>query len=76
MKRVLPHEEGENRGELPSLWRLGPSCPPAPDHRSPIYHGGVTRTFSLFVLTHGLYAIPGISLLFFPGYWLGDQFRI
>jgi hypothetical protein len=48
-----------------------------PTIRSPIYiMAGVMRVpFSLFVLADGLYAIPGVSLLFFLGYWLGDQFK-
>src|SRR5258705_10643076 len=28
-----------------------------------------------FILADGIYAIPGVSLLFFLAWWFGDQFR-
>jgi membrane protein DedA with SNARE-associated domain len=79
MKRVLPEEKKvkiEENFHRYGVWvllfaRLLPTI------RAPIYiMAGVTRVpFSLFVLADGLYAIPGVSLLFFLGYWLGDQFK-
>lgn len=79
MKRVLPHDKKlkiEENFHRYGVWvllfaRLLPTI------RSPIYiMAGVMRVpFSLFVLADGLYAIPGVSLLFFLGYWLGDQFK-
>jgi membrane protein DedA with SNARE-associated domain len=79
MKRVLPSPKKvriEENFHRYGIWvllfaRLLPTI------RSPIYiMAGVVRVpFSLFVLADGLYAIPGVSLLFFLGYWLGDQFK-
>ena len=79
MKRVLPEKKKitiEENFHRYGIWvllfaRLLPTI------RAPIYlMAGVTRIpFSLFVLADGLYAIPGVSLLFFLGYWLGDQFK-
>jgi membrane protein DedA with SNARE-associated domain len=48
-----------------------------PTIRSPIFiMAGIMRlSFGRFVLADGLYALPGVSLLFFLAYWLGDQFR-
>jgi hypothetical protein len=31
--------------------------------------------FKRFVIADGLYAIPGVSLLFFLAFWFGDTFR-
>jgi membrane protein DedA with SNARE-associated domain len=47
-----------------------------PGIRSPIFiTAGIMRLpFTSFVLADGLYAIPGVSLLFFLGYWFTDQF--
>jgi membrane protein DedA with SNARE-associated domain len=47
-----------------------------PAIRSPIFiTAGMTRVpLSRFMLADGIYAIPGVSLLFFLGYWFGDQF--
>ncbi len=79
MKRVLPDDKKlriEENFHRYGVWvllfaRLLPTI------RSPIYiMAGVMRVpFSLFVMADGLYAIPGVSLLFFLGYWLGDQFK-
>jgi membrane protein DedA with SNARE-associated domain len=79
MKRVLPVDKKlkiEENFHRYGVWvllfaRLLPTI------RSPIYiMAGVMRVpFSLFVFADGLYAIPGVSLLFFLGYWLGDQFK-
>jgi membrane protein DedA with SNARE-associated domain len=48
-----------------------------PTIRSPIFiMAGVTRLPLIrFLLADGIYAIPGVSLLFFLAYMLGDQFR-
>jgi membrane protein DedA with SNARE-associated domain len=48
-----------------------------PTIRSPIFiTAGVMRvSFARFVIADGLYAIPGVSLLFFLAFWFGDQFR-
>jgi membrane protein DedA with SNARE-associated domain len=48
-----------------------------PTIRSPIYlmAGTMRLPFKRFVLADGIYAIPGVSLLFFLSVWLGDQFR-
>lgn len=48
-----------------------------PTIRSPIFiMAGVMRVpFTRFVMADGLYAIPGVSLLFFLAFWFGDQVR-
>jgi membrane protein DedA with SNARE-associated domain len=48
-----------------------------PTIRSPIFiMAGVTRLPLIrFLLADGIYAIPGVSLLFFLAFWFGDQFR-
>jgi membrane protein DedA with SNARE-associated domain len=48
-----------------------------PTIRSPIFiMAGIMRvSFLRFVVADGLYALPGVSLLFFLAYWFGDQFR-
>jgi membrane protein DedA with SNARE-associated domain len=48
-----------------------------PTIRSPIFiMAGIMRlSFTKFLLADGLYAIPGVSLLFFLAFWFGDQFR-
>jgi membrane protein DedA with SNARE-associated domain len=48
-----------------------------PTIRSPIFiMAGIMRvSFVRFVIADGLYALPGVSLLFFLAYWFGDQFR-
>jgi membrane protein DedA with SNARE-associated domain len=48
-----------------------------PAIRSPIFiMAGVLRLpFTRFVLADGIYALPGVSLLFFLSYWFGDQAR-
>jgi membrane protein DedA with SNARE-associated domain len=48
-----------------------------PTIRAPIFiTAGVMRvSFARFVLADGLYAIPGVSLLFGLAFWFGDQFR-
>jgi membrane protein DedA with SNARE-associated domain len=47
-----------------------------PAIRSPIFiTAGMTRVpLSRFMLADGIYAIPGVSLLFFLGFWFGNQF--
>jgi membrane protein DedA with SNARE-associated domain len=46
-----------------------------PGIRAPIFlTAGIIRLpMARFVLADGLYAVPGVSLLFFLGYWLGDS---
>src|SRR5437660_10833783 len=48
-----------------------------PAIRSPIFiMAGVMRlSFARFVLADGIYAIPGVSLLFMLAFWFGDQMR-
>jgi len=48
-----------------------------PTIRSPIFiTAGIMRLpFERFLLADGLYAIPGVSLLFFLAFWFGDTFR-
>ena len=48
-----------------------------PAIRSPIFiTAGIMRlSFAKFVIADGIYAIPGVSLLFFLSFWFGDQFR-
>jgi membrane protein DedA with SNARE-associated domain len=48
-----------------------------PTIRSPIFiMAGIMRvSFVRFVIADGLYALPGVSLLFFLAFWFGDQFR-
>jgi membrane protein DedA with SNARE-associated domain len=48
-----------------------------PAIRSPIFiMAGVMRISLIrFVIADGIYAIPGVSALFFLAYWFGDQFR-
>ena len=48
-----------------------------PTIRSPIFitAGSMRVPLTRFLLADGLYAIPGVSLLFFLAFWFGDQFR-
>jgi membrane protein DedA with SNARE-associated domain len=48
-----------------------------PAIRSPIFiMAGVMRLpLTRFLIADGIYAIPGVSLLFFLAFWFGDQFR-
>lgn len=48
-----------------------------PTIRAPIFiMAGIMRLpFTKFLLADGLYAIPGVSLLFTLAFWFGDQFR-
>jgi membrane protein DedA with SNARE-associated domain len=48
-----------------------------PAIRSPVFiTAGIMRlSFAKFVIADGIYAIPGVSLLFFLSFWFGDQFR-
>jgi membrane protein DedA with SNARE-associated domain len=47
-----------------------------PGIRSPIFiMAGVNRLpLAKFLIADGIYAIPGVTLLFFGGYWFTDQF--
>ena len=46
-----------------------------PGIRGPVFFtAGLTRlSMARFVLADGIYAIPGVSLLFFLGYWFGER---
>jgi membrane protein DedA with SNARE-associated domain len=48
-----------------------------PTIRSPIFiTAGIMRLpFKRFLMADGLYALPGVSLLFFLAFWFGDAFR-
>jgi membrane protein DedA with SNARE-associated domain len=48
-----------------------------PAIRSPIFvTAGVMRlSFAKFAIADGVYAIPGVGLLFFLSYWFGDKFK-
>lgn len=48
-----------------------------PAIRSPIFiTAGIMRlSFAKFVIADGIYALPGVSLLFFLSYWFGDSFK-
>ncbi|MCS6852689.1 MAG: DedA family protein [Gemmataceae bacterium] len=48
-----------------------------PAIRSPIFvTAGIMRLpLGRFLLADGIYALPGVSLLFFLAFWFGDQFR-
>jgi membrane protein DedA with SNARE-associated domain len=48
-----------------------------PGIRSPVFlTAGIMRlSWRRFLLADGIYAIPGVSLLFFLAYWFTDQFR-
>ena len=48
-----------------------------PGIRSPIFitAGIMKLPLRRFVLADGIYAIPGVSLLFFLAFWFGDQFK-
>jgi hypothetical protein len=48
-----------------------------PTIRSPIFimAGTMRISFARFVTADGIYAVPGVSLLFFLAYWFGDTFR-
>jgi membrane protein DedA with SNARE-associated domain len=48
-----------------------------PGIRSPIFltAGIMKLSWKRFLLADGIYAVPGVSLLFFLAYWFTDQFR-
>lgn len=48
-----------------------------PGIRSPIFimAGIMKLPLTRFIFADGIYAIPGVSLLFFLAWWFGDQFR-
>jgi membrane protein DedA with SNARE-associated domain len=79
MKRLVPPEKRQriednfhNYGVLVLLFaRFLPTI------RSPVFiTAGIMRlSFARFLVADGLYAIPGVSLLFFLAFWFGDQFR-
>jgi membrane protein DedA with SNARE-associated domain len=79
VKRLLPPEKRERiesnfhkYGVLTLLFaRFLPAI------RSPIFiTAGIMRlSFAKFVIADGIYAIPGVSLLFFLSFWFGDHFR-
>jgi membrane protein DedA with SNARE-associated domain len=79
MKRMLSHnrrqrieENFQKYGVLVLLFaRFLPAI------RSPIFiMAGITRvSFARFLLADGLYAIPGVTLLFTLAFWFGDRMR-
>jgi membrane protein DedA with SNARE-associated domain len=79
VKRLLPPQKREriegNFHQYGVLTLLFARFLPA--IRSPIFiTAGIMRlSFAKFVIADGIYAIPGVSLLFFLAYWFGDQFR-
>src|SRR5207244_5891942 len=79
VKRVLPPQKREriesNFHQYGVLTLLFARFLPA--IRSPIFiTAGIMRlSFAKFVIADGIYAIPGVSLLFSLAYWFGDQFR-
>lgn len=71
-KRMRIEQNFQNYGVLVLLFaRFLPAI------RSPIFiMAGVMRvSFQKFLLSDGLYAIPGVSLLFTLAFWFGNQFR-
>jgi membrane protein DedA with SNARE-associated domain len=79
IKRLLPPQKREqierNFHQYGVLTLLFARFLPA--IRSPIFiTAGIMRlSFAKFVTADGIYAIPGVSLLFFLSFWFGDQFR-
>jgi len=79
IKRLLPPEKREriesNFHQYGVLTLLFARFLPA--IRSPIFiTAGIMRlSFAKFVIADGIYAIPGVSLLFFLSFWFGDHFR-
>ncbi|MFN4261428.1 MAG: DedA family protein [Gemmataceae bacterium] len=78
MKRILPDEKRariEDNFRHYGIWVLL-FARVMPTIRSPIFiTAGVMRlSFAKFLLADGIYAIPGVSLLFFLAYWFGDTF--
>jgi membrane protein DedA with SNARE-associated domain len=77
--RLLPHQKRERIEE--NFHRYGVLvllfARFLPTIRAPIFiMAGVLRlSFARFLLADGLYALPGVSLLFFLAYWFGDQVR-
>jgi membrane protein DedA with SNARE-associated domain len=79
MRRVLPQERLERiqrnfqkHGVLILLFaRVLPGI------RSPIFltAGIMKLSWRRFLLADGIYALPGVSLLFFLAFWFTDQFR-
>ncbi len=79
MRRLLPQERFE-RIEL-NFQKYGVLillfARVLPGIRSPIFlTAGIMRlSLKRFLFADGIYAIPGVSLLFFLAYWFTDQFR-
>jgi membrane protein DedA with SNARE-associated domain len=79
VKRLLPPQKREriesNFHQYGVLTLLFARFLPA--IRSPIFiTAGIMRlSFAKFVFADGIYAIPGVSLLFFLSFWFGDHFR-
>jgi membrane protein DedA with SNARE-associated domain len=77
--RVLPPERLERTQALfhrHGVWILL-AARLLPGFRSPIFlTAGIMRlSWRRFLLADGLYALPGVTLLFFLSYWLTDTFR-
>jgi membrane protein DedA with SNARE-associated domain len=79
MKRLMPAEKRrrveDNFGKYGVLVLLFARF--LPTIRAPIFimAGTMRLPFARFVVADSLYAIPGVSLLFFLAFWFGDQFR-
>lgn len=79
MKKMLPDDKRKNIEEnfhKYGIWVLL-FARFLPAIRSPIFiMAGVMRlSFTKFLLADGIYAIPGVSLLFTLAFWFGDQVR-
>ncbi|HET6573323.1 MAG TPA: DedA family protein [Fimbriiglobus sp.] len=78
-RRVLPPEKQvrieENFTKNGILILLGARL--TPGIRTPVFvmAGVLKMPLSRFLLADGLYAIPGVNLLFWLAYWFTDQFR-
>ena len=80
VKRLLPPEKRDRiQGNFQKygIWTLL-FARFLPAIRSPIFiTAGIMRlSVAKFLLADGLYAIPGVSALFFLSWWFGDQFKI
>ena len=75
-KIVPPAKRGRDRGELPQARYQGAVSRFLPGIRSPIFimAGVMKLPLKRFILADGIYAIPGVSLLFFLAWWFGDTF--
>jgi membrane protein DedA with SNARE-associated domain len=79
VRRVLPAEKRERIEKNFDVYgvKILLFARVLPGIRSPIFiMAGVMRLpLKRFIFADGIYAIPGVSLLFFLSYWIGDQFK-